>query len=272
MPSSRGRSTTRKPCADSSNGAWTASSPTDRISCLIFWDGDNLPCRPKRSETKPKGGRLRQTGNLFYGHLHPTHRTNPRGKGAKFRVRSVELAEPRRLVLARRRRKQLRLQFRGEDLAPPIPPAGLRAFPLQERKSHRSPDGRNVHERRRRRIAPVVHRQRREARPARDRQAEHKNHRPRRRNARPRGVDCALEAEQSGDELLFNFKDGTNADTTYGGGRRFYLPPPEGDEIILDFNLTDNWPCAYTPFATCPIPPRQNVLKVRVEAGEKVFK
>ncbi|MCQ3954031.1 MAG: DUF1684 domain-containing protein, partial [Chloroflexi bacterium] len=86
------------------------------------------------------------------------------------------------------------------------------------------------------------------------------------------GVDCALEAEQSGDELLFNFKDGTNADTTYGGGRRFYLPPPEGDEIILDFNLTDNWPCAYTPFATCPIPPRQNVLKVRVEAGEKVFK
>lgn len=86
------------------------------------------------------------------------------------------------------------------------------------------------------------------------------------------GVACTLEAEQSGDELLFNFKDGTNKDSTYGGGRRFYLPPPKGDEIILDFNLTDNWPCAYTPFATCPIPPKENVLKVRVEAGEKRFK
>lgn len=86
------------------------------------------------------------------------------------------------------------------------------------------------------------------------------------------GVPCTLEAEQSGNELLFNFKDETNRDTTYGGGRRFYLPPPEGDEIILDFNLTDNWPCAYTPFATCPIPPRENKLNVRVEAGEKKFK
>lgn len=86
------------------------------------------------------------------------------------------------------------------------------------------------------------------------------------------GVECTLEAEQSDEKLLFNFKDGTNANTTYGGGRRFYLPSPESDEIILDFNLTDNWPCAYTPFATCPIPPRENILKVRVEAGEKKFK
>ena len=86
------------------------------------------------------------------------------------------------------------------------------------------------------------------------------------------GVECTLEAEESGDELLFNFKDETNSETTYGGGRRFYLPTPIGDEIVLDFNLTDNWPCAYTPFATCPIPPRENKLNVRVEAGEKKFK
>lgn len=82
------------------------------------------------------------------------------------------------------------------------------------------------------------------------------------------GIQCALEAEQNGDELLFNFKDETNKDTTYGGGRRFYLPKPEGDEIILDFNLTENWPCAYTPFATCPIPPKENRLPIRIEAGE----
>jgi uncharacterized protein (DUF1684 family) len=86
------------------------------------------------------------------------------------------------------------------------------------------------------------------------------------------GEECALEAEESGNELLFNFKDATNNDATYGGGRRFYLPPPDGDEIVLDFNLADNWPCAYTPYATCPIPPRENALKTRVEAGELRFK
>lgn len=86
------------------------------------------------------------------------------------------------------------------------------------------------------------------------------------------GVECKLEAEQSGERLLFNFKDKTSSDTTYGGGRKFYLPPPEGDEIILDFNMTENWPCAYTPYATCPIPPKENKLNVRVEAGEKKFK
>ena len=82
------------------------------------------------------------------------------------------------------------------------------------------------------------------------------------------GVECMLEAEKSGDELLFNFTDGTNKDTTYGGGRRFYLPIPKGDEIVLDFNLTENWPCAYTPFATCPIPLRENRLPIKIEAGE----
>jgi uncharacterized protein (DUF1684 family) len=86
------------------------------------------------------------------------------------------------------------------------------------------------------------------------------------------GVECKLEAELSGERLLFNFKDETSNDSTYGGGRKFYLPQPEGDEIILDFNMTENWPCAYTAFATCPIPPRENKLSVRVEAGEKKFK
>lgn len=82
------------------------------------------------------------------------------------------------------------------------------------------------------------------------------------------GVECTLEAEQSGDKLLFNFTDTTNKDTTYGGGRKFYLPIPEGDEIILDFNLTENWPCAYTPYATCPIPSKENRLPIKIEAGE----
>lgn len=82
------------------------------------------------------------------------------------------------------------------------------------------------------------------------------------------GTDCVLEAEQSGDKLLLHFADGTNANTTYGGGRRIYIPHPEGDELILDFNLTDNWPCAYTPYATCPIVPQENRLPIPIEAGE----
>ena len=82
------------------------------------------------------------------------------------------------------------------------------------------------------------------------------------------GVECTLEAEKSGDELLFNFTDGTSKDTTYGGGRKFYLPIPKGSEITLDFNLTENWPCAYTPYATCPIPSKENRLPIKIEAGE----
>ncbi len=82
------------------------------------------------------------------------------------------------------------------------------------------------------------------------------------------GIQYTLEAEKSDDELLFNFTDGTNKDTTYGGGRKFYLPIPKGDEIVLDFNFTENWPCAYTPFATCPIPPKENRLPIKIEAGE----
>lgn len=85
------------------------------------------------------------------------------------------------------------------------------------------------------------------------------------------GVHYTLEAEQSGGELLFNFTDGTNKDTTYGGGRKFYLPIPKGEEIILDFNLTENWPCAYTAFATCPIPPKENHLPIKIEAGEMKY-
>ena len=82
------------------------------------------------------------------------------------------------------------------------------------------------------------------------------------------GVECTLEAEKSGNKILFNFTDGTNKETTYGGGRKFYMDEPAGDEIVLDFNLTENWPCAYTPYATCPLPLKENRLPVKVEAGE----
>jgi len=82
------------------------------------------------------------------------------------------------------------------------------------------------------------------------------------------GVECSLEAEKSGNKILFNFTDGTNKKSTYGGGRKFYMLEPDVDEIVLDFNLTENWPCAYTPYATCPLPLKENRLPIKIEAGE----
>lgn len=71
------------------------------------------------------------------------------------------------------------------------------------------------------------------------------------------------------DELFYIFKDGTSAKTTYGAGRFLYsaLPDPDG-MVILDFNRAYSPPCAFTDFATCPLPPPQNRLKAAIEAGE----
>jgi len=86
-----------------------------------------------------------------------------------------------------------------------------------------------------------------------------------------KGKNYSLETEKSGDNLMVHFTDETNADTTYGAGRRIYFPPPESSNFILDFNLTTNWPCAYTPFATCPVAPPENRIHAWVEAGEKRY-
>jgi len=85
------------------------------------------------------------------------------------------------------------------------------------------------------------------------------------------GADCKLEAEKDGGQLLFHFTDGTSKTSTYGGGRKFNSPLPENNEILLDFNLSENWPCAYTPYATCPLVPQENSLPINIEAGEKKY-
>ena len=54
-------------------------------------------------------------------------------------------------------------------------------------------------------------------------------------------------------------------------GRFFYSPMPQNGTIVLDFNKAYNPPCAFTPFATCPLPPPQNRLAARIEAGEKKY-
>lgn len=72
-------------------------------------------------------------------------------------------------------------------------------------------------------------------------------------------------------ELFFMFKDETSGRSTYGAGRFLYADMPKGDRVDLDFNKAHNPPCAFTAFATCPLPPRQNHLPIAVEAGEKSY-
>jgi uncharacterized protein len=88
------------------------------------------------------------------------------------------------------------------------------------------------------------------------------------------GKELRLEPviEQPGDqELFFIFADETNGAETYPSGRFLYAAQPRDGTIILDFNKAYNPPCAFTPFATCPLPPRQNRLAARIEAGEKKY-
>jgi len=71
------------------------------------------------------------------------------------------------------------------------------------------------------------------------------------------------------DEFFYIFKDATSAKTTYGAGRFLYSALPDKDGmVILDFNRAYSPPCAFTDFATCPLPPPQNRLEGAIEAGE----
>ena len=90
-------------------------------------------------------------------------------------------------------------------------------------------------------------------------------------DGKPLRLDPIMEEEAT--DLFVIFKDSTSRDgTTYQAGRYVYAKPagPDG-KVILDFNKAYNPPCVFTPFATCPLPPAQNHLDVRIEAGEKNF-
>ena len=82
------------------------------------------------------------------------------------------------------------------------------------------------------------------------------------------GQKCRLDPVSEGDELFFIFRDLTSGKETYPSGRFLFTAMPKNGEVALDFNKAVNPPCAFTPFATCPLPPKQNHLPIRVEAGE----
>jgi uncharacterized protein len=80
-------------------------------------------------------------------------------------------------------------------------------------------------------------------------------------------LDAILEAP--GDRKLFvMFSDATSGKETYGAGRFMYVGLPDADRIEVDFNEAYNPPCAFTNFATCPLPPPQNQLALAIDAGE----
>jgi len=88
------------------------------------------------------------------------------------------------------------------------------------------------------------------------------------------GKEYRLDAvqEPGHEELFIMFGDETNGSETYGAGRYMYAArPAEGMKSILDFNKSYNPPCAFTKFATCPLPPLQNRLPLAITAGEKNY-
>lgn len=88
-------------------------------------------------------------------------------------------------------------------------------------------------------------------------------------------LEPVLESPEDKD-LFFILRDTTSKTETYGAGRFLYTPMPDHGltqegELWLDFNRAENPPCAYTPFATCPLPPPQNRLPVAIPAGQQRY-
>ena len=87
------------------------------------------------------------------------------------------------------------------------------------------------------------------------------------------GTTYRLDAiDEGGIRLFVTFADATSGKTTYGSGRFIELEKPDADGFTyIDFNKAYNPPCAFTEFATCPLPPPQNRLTIAIPAGEKKY-
>lgn len=86
------------------------------------------------------------------------------------------------------------------------------------------------------------------------------------------GERYRLEAISQASGLNFIFRDLTSGKETYPAARFLDTPAPKDGEIILDFNEAYNPPCAYNPYTTCPLPPPENRLRIRIAAGEMMYK
>jgi uncharacterized protein len=78
--------------------------------------------------------------------------------------------------------------------------------------------------------------------------------------------------EQGETDWFVMIADETTGKETYGAGRYLYVTPPDANgKVVIDFNKAYSPPCAFTNYATCPLPPKQNHLPFRVDAGEKKY-
>ncbi|HVT57741.1 MAG TPA: DUF1684 domain-containing protein [Thermoanaerobaculia bacterium] len=82
-------------------------------------------------------------------------------------------------------------------------------------------------------------------------------------------LDALTESDDG--SLFLIFADQTNGRESYGAGRFLNTPAPKDGKVVVDFNKAYNPPCAFSAFATCPLPPPQNRLALRIEAGEKKY-
>lgn len=85
------------------------------------------------------------------------------------------------------------------------------------------------------------------------------------------GREFRLEPMLDDGDLMFVLRDQTSGKTTYGASRFLYADQPKNGVVILDFNKAENPPCAFTDYATCPLPPPQNRLALAIMAGEKKY-
>lgn len=87
------------------------------------------------------------------------------------------------------------------------------------------------------------------------------------------GKEYSLDViDEGGPQYFITFADATSGLTTYGAGRFIELPKPDANgRTEIDFNKAYNPPCAFTAFATCPLPPSQNRLPIAITAGEKNY-
>jgi uncharacterized protein (DUF1684 family) len=86
------------------------------------------------------------------------------------------------------------------------------------------------------------------------------------------GQTYKLQAVGQGKRLFFVIRDRTSGKTTYPASRFLYADAPKEDgTVVLDFNKAENPPCAFTSYATCPLPPPQNRLPLAIEAGEQKY-
>jgi uncharacterized protein (DUF1684 family) len=82
----------------------------------------------------------------------------------------------------------------------------------------------------------------------------------------------ALDEDEGEGELFLIYADRTSGHGSYGAGRYLYAPMPDAQgKVTLDFNRGYNPPCAFTAFATCPLPPPENRLDLAIAAGEKAY-